>query len=833
MNVTSDNKPLILSLVAPLDGWVGPLHEVPDAVFAEKMMGDGLAIDPMNGELAAPCDGEVIVLHRALHAVTIRGANGAEILIHIGLETVALGGSGFTAHVAVGDWVKAGDRLISFDLNQVAMGAKSLITPILLTNEENYVIEQKNLDRKIARGQPLMVVRALTPPNVHQETVAAEIHRLVIVPMAHGIHARPAARLAELARAFKAELFYGAGERRANGRSAVALMGLGLAKGAEVTIIAKGSDAESAVAAIADLIESGMGEQDIETAPAVTMPAAAIEPGQIKGVRAAPGMALGTAIQFRLPDISVNEAGQGMAVEREALRRALAEVKQRLLSVSGAQAAIMAAHAAFLDDPELRDAAHHAISEGSSAGVAWRNAIRAQTSLLQGLKDPRFVERIADFEDLERQVLIALGGGQSEQLPVLPENAILLADDLLPSQLTGLDAKKLAGIATKRGGPTSHVAILAATMNIPALVACGPALLDIADGVTLLLDADQGCLTIDPAPDRITEATAKIQAKRRVRAAARECATELCHTKDGVRVEIAANLGSVADAEAAMTAGAEGCGLLRTEFLFLDRESPPPEEEQVEVYRNIAKTLQGRPLIVRTLDIGGDKPAPYLPIPAEENPALGLRGVRVSLWRPELLRTQLRAILRGVPANQCRIMIPMIANLSELRAVRALLREAQIALGINDKVSLGVMVETPAAAMTADILAREADFLSIGTNDLTQYALAMDRGNASVAAQIDALHPAVLRLIKATADGGALHGRWTGVCGGLASDLVGAPILVGLGVRELSVTAGQLPDIKARISALTLDQCRALAEIALQASSADEVRQSCSLAGEG
>jgi phosphocarrier protein FPr/phosphocarrier protein len=272
-------------------------------------------------------------------------------------------------------------------------------------------------------------------------------------------------------------------------------------------------------------------------------------------------------------------------------------------------------------------------------------------------------------------------------------------------------------------------------------------------------------------------------------------------------------------------AGAEGCGLLRTEFLFLDRQTPPSEDEQVEVYRAIAQALEGRPLTIRTLDIGGDKPAAYLQFPAEENPALGLRGVRVSLWRPDILKTQLRAMLRGIPAAQCRIMVPMIASLSELRQVRQILDAARAELGMADPVALGVMVETPAAAMTADLLAAEADFLSLGTNDLTQYGLAMDRGNPGMAASFDALHPAVLRLIAATTAGADQHDRRTGVCGGLASDIAAAPILIGLGVRGLSSVGGQIADLKAAIGKFTLAQCQALARQALAASSAAEVRK--------
>ena len=829
-----------LSLAAPLEGWAAPLSEVPDAVFSGRMMGDGIAIDPTVGRVVAPCDGQVIHFHHARHAVTLRTLFGAEILIHVGLETVALGGEGFTLHVSEGQSVKAGDPLISFDLDRVARGAKSLITPIIVTNGDEFVIDQRAENRRVAPGQPLLILRRVTQQSMAGSPAHhAEATRAVVVPLAHGIHARPAARLADLAKSYDAELAVIWGERRANVRSPVALMGLGIVKGTEILLSARGRDAEAVIAALAELIESGMGESEAEATAPATAPlpvkSAWAEPGVIAGVRAAPGLALGVAVRLTQAEIVVPETGQGIAAESRELDAALAAVRIRLSAAAaghGPQAAIMAAHLAFLDDPELVGAARAAISDGRSAGYAWRQAIGRQIALLRGLADPRFVERIADLSDLERQVLTALGLAPAGDSAALPDGAVLLAEDLLPSQLVGLDVARLAGIATTRGGPTSHVAILAASMNIPALVACGPAIGEIASGARLLLDADQGRLHVDPAAELVRVAENKIAERESRRAVALASAHQPCHTRDGVRIEIAANLGSVADAEKAVAAGAEGCGLLRTEFLFLERQSPPDETEQAEVYGAIARVLDGRPLVIRTLDIGGDKPAAYLPIPEEENPALGLRGVRVSLWKPDLFEIQLRAILKAVPAAQCRIMLPMIASLSEFRQAKALMQRIKGELGIAEDIEFGIMVETPAAAVTADILAAEADFLSVGTNDLSQYTLAMDRGNASVAAEIDALHPAVLRLIAQAAEGGDRHGRWTGVCGGLASDLAAVPILIGLGVRELSATANQIADIKALVSGVTLEHCKTLARRALAASSPAEVRALAAKGGE-
>jgi phosphocarrier protein FPr/phosphocarrier protein len=366
--------------------------------------------------------------------------------------------------------------------------------------------------------------------------------------------------------------------------------------------------------------------------------------------------------------------------------------------------------------------------------------------------------------------------------------------------------------------------VLAASAGVPMLVALGDVLHDVPDDAPLVLDAQTGQLDTAPDAAALDRAEHRLAAGGAARAVARRSAGQEARTADGARIEIFANLGSVDDAGRAVAEGAEGCGLLRTEFLFLGRDAAPGEDEQARIYGEIAAALGDRPLIVRTFDIGGDKPAPYLPMAAEENPALGVRGVRLNLLRTDLLDTQLRAILRGVPAGQRRIMVPMIVEPAELRQVRERLRAAESALGIPDRTQLGVMIETPAAALLADRIAADADFLSIGSNDLTQYALACDRGNPATAAKVDALHPAVLRLISVAAAGAAAHGRWLGVCGGVASDPAAAALLIGLGATELSVAPGQIATIKARIRTLDLAACRALVGRALECADAAEVR---------
>ncbi|MCE3290813.1 MAG: phosphoenolpyruvate-protein phosphotransferase, partial [Caulobacter sp.] len=805
-----------LVLSVPMAGWLTPLDEAPDAVFAERMLGDGLAVDPTGSTLHAPCAATVIAVHRASHAITLRAANGAELLMHIGLDTVALDGAGFEVHVRDGQPVETGDLLISFDIDLLARQARSLLTPVVVTNPEAFAIVRRDQDQEAAVGDFLMELRPLAQTTAAAApTVRAE--RRLVVPMLHGVHARPAGRIAQLAKTFAAETAILAFDRRANARSPIALMSLGIRHGDEIIVEAAGDDAEAAVQAIADLIAEGMGEAAPLAPTAVDLPpeeppVVSGQPTLLQGVRAAPGLAIGQALRLTTSEIAVAETGADPAAERRALDGAVATVKARLEAAATSGPAerrgVLAAHLAFLDDPELLAAAHALVNAGKSAGFAWRRSLAHYVDALRRLGDSRLAERIDDLMDLERQVLLVLSGDEDQAAPVLPQGVILLADELLPSQLMALDAGRLRGLCTTRGGPTSHVAILAAAMNLPLVVAAGPGVMRIADGAGLILDADAGTLRVAPDAAALEAAQQQLATRSQRRQAAQAAAHRDCVSADGVRIEVMANLASVADAATAAQQGAEGCGLVRTEFLFLDRATPPSEDEQAAQYQAMADALSGKPLVIRTLDVGGDKAAPYLPIPPEDNPAMGLRGVRISLWRPHLLRAQLRAILRVAPVGQCRIMVPMVTGLDELRAVRAVLDDARAELGVTAPVELGVMIETPAAAATADLLAAEADFFSIGSNDLTQYVLAMDRGNPELAGRLDGLHPAVLRMIAGTVEGGVGHGRQTSVCGGLAADLAAVPILLGLGVTRLSAPPSAVPEIKALVRTLSLDACR-------------------------
>lgn len=811
-----------VTIGAPIGGWAMPLDEVPDPVFAGRMMGDGIAIDPLDDTVRAPCDAVVSAVAPTGHSVTLLLENGAELLIHVGIDTVALRGRGFRAVAAAGDRVRAGAPLIELELDAIARGAASLVTPVLVAGE-GYAVAGLASGRLVAAGDPVLSITPLAvregPGPVGDDTARCE----VVVPMAHGIHARPAARIGAALKPFAAAVRIGLRDREADARSPIGLMKLGIKRGDAITVTARGADARAAATAVAALIEGGMGEgEDPPARPPAPAPPVSVG-AAIGGVRAAPGLAAGPVYLLVVADLDVPRDGRGAPVEGEALDRALASVAAELDGAADDPGgAIAAAHRAMLDDPALLEAARAGIAAGRSAGRAWRDAARGEADGLRATGDPLLGERVADLLDLERRVLARLAGA----IPVAPDpppGAVLIADDLLPSQFLELAPGRIAGIATARGGPTSHVAVLAAAAGVPMLVACGDAVLAAAPGAAVLLDADAGLVDLRPTPERLAEARAAIDRARGRRAAETSAARDPCVTADGVRIEVFANLGSLADARAAVAAGAEGCGLLRTEFLFLDRAQAPTEEEQRAAYRAIADALGDRPLIVRTLDIGGDKPVAYLPFPPEENPALGARGIRLGLARPDLLRVQLRAIVGGVPPGRCRVMLPMIVDRAELLAVSSLLEEAARAVG-RPAPPLGVMVETPAAALLANDIARDAAFLSLGTNDLTQYALAADRGNPAVAARIDALHPAVLHLIARAGEGAAAHGRQLGACGALASDPAGARVLIGLGVTELSAVPAAIPAVKAAVRALTMDDARALAARALNCGTAAEVR---------
>jgi multiphosphoryl transfer protein len=630
-----------------------------------------------------------------------------------------------------------------------------------------------------------------------------------------GLHARPAARFVAALRGLDAEVqVFNASQSRGptDGRSLTGLAVLGVHGGDEIRVLARGPEADAALDAVRALAAANWGDDttapERPSEPAPETGSGIPEAGaRVAGVAASPGIAIGAARHLRAPEPvvedgpvgSVEEERQRLDGARAAVRRDLEAARAAVAGRGGAsEADIFDAHALLLDDDALLGPAAAAIADGAGAARAWQSAATAAAAAFRALDDPYLRERAVDVEDVARRVLGQLAG--TPFAAVLDGPGIVIADELTPGEAAALDSDQVYAIATARGGATGHAAILARALGIPAVVGLGESLLAIEDGTQLVLDGELGTVEIDPDPATIAEREARRRAEDAVRGEALQRAGEPGALRDGRRVEVVANIGSAAEAGPAVAQGAEGVGLLRTEFLFLDRADPPSEDEQVAVLTEIAEALDGRPLIVRTLDAGADKPLPFLRQAPEANPFLGRRGIRLSLAEPELFRTQLRAVLRVAANHPLKLMFPMVATLEELRAARAHLDAERAALGSTAKLEVGVMVEVPALALAAAEVAPEVDFFSIGTNDLAQYTMAAERGNAMLSSLLDgASRVPVLRLIAAVVEAAEAHGRWVGVCGELAGDPEAAVALVGLGVRELSMAAGRIPAVKAAL----------------------------------
>lgn len=825
-------------LVAPLSGVIVPLENVPDPAFAQRLAGDGASIDPLSDRVLAPCEGRVVQVHRARHAVTLDAA-GLEIIIHVGLDTVQLGGEGFRALVRAGDTVRTGDPLLGFDADRVARRARSLLTQVIVTNMDR-VARIETRKGQVAAGRDVLMQLTLAQGVVVAGVAASADDAVTSAPVTimtdTGLHARPAAMLASATRRFTSDIRLVKEGQEANLRSVVSIMALEVGRGDTVTVVARGEDAAAAVAALTELLathlDSGHRPAGAHTpaAGAAPVPAPPAD-GLLRGVCASPGVAVGIVYQLRSEEEVAEQRAADPNHERRALDNAVAaahlqleSLQARLVSDADTErAAIFAAHQELLEDPEVLDRAAEGIRAGLSAAYAWQQAYTNQAERLLALKSQLLAGRAADLRDVGRRVLRLLAGSDHGHQE-LPADSIVIAEDLSPSDAATLDRTKVRAFCTTMGSATSHAAIIARGLGIPAIAGIDPRALDLPSGTRVVVDADAGTLKPAPSAAEETSIAERQQRDRQRRSHELADAREPAVTRDGKRVEVVANIGDVGEATRVPEVGGEGIGLLRSEFLFMDRRSAPTEEEQAEAYETVARALgPDRILVVRTLDVGGDKPLSYLPIGAEANPFLGERGIRLTLHRPELFRAQIRAILRASRSGRVAMMFPMVATMAEWRAARRMVEEERNAAGI-EPIQVGIMVETAAAALLAERFAREADFFSIGTNDLTQYTMAMDRSNPRLAPQVDALHPAVLRLIEMTVAGARAHRRWVGVCGALAGDLAAVPVLLGLGVDELSADVPIVPAVKARIRTLSMDECRATAREALDAEDAAAVR---------
>jgi phosphoenolpyruvate-protein phosphotransferase (PTS system enzyme I) len=558
----------------------------------------------------------------------------------------------------------------------------------------------------------------------------------------------------------------------------------------------------------------------------------------IRGIAASPGIAIGPILRYEASKFVANQK-QTSDVQHELLRleEALLQARQEIhsfyeqanQSVGAQEGAIFEAHEAFLKDPELLAQVRTTIQQQSStAAFAWQEGIELYVSQLRLLRDEYLAARAADLEDVGQRVLRILQG-QKEQTLLLPEPAIIVATDLTPSETVRFDTQKVCAFCTASGTPTSHAAILAKALGIPAITGLGADLAQLSDGLLVIVDGNTGEILLAPDQETLERYRRYAQIQTQNQHIAFEATSQPASTLDGKRVEIVANISSPDQVGEALAYGAEGIGLLRTEFLFLERATAPDEEEQVRIYRSILEGMNQQSVVVRTFDIGGDKPAPYMPVAKEMNPFLGVRGIRLALTQKDLLQTQLRALLRAGVGQQLRIMFPMVSSSEEIDALREQLIEARKTLedrhiAAAENVQIGIMIEVPAAALMADVLAEQVDFFSIGTNDLTQYTLAADRTNEAIAPFADALHPAVLRLIDTVCKAAHAHQRWVGLCGELGGDPLALPVLLGLGLDELSMTPKAIPLCKQQVRLYTQKQVHEIAQQALKRRNAAEVR---------
>ena len=665
----------------------------------------------------------------------------------------------------------------------------------------------------------------------------------------HGLHARPAATLAARAAAFDARIElrnHTTGTGWVAATSLSKLGTLGALAGHRLDIRAEGSQARDAVDELVALAGRAFDEQPA-SAPAAATRAATAPPtptaapgpadtGTRAPIGASPGLGIGPAQPWRpasnkpLTSTDAAEPAADPTTERhrlgeaiDAARRSIERVRARAAEQVGEhEAGIFDAHLALLDDPELQAAALARVDGGAPAGAAWAAAVTEAHDVIAALPDPYLSARAADVRAVGDEVLRALAGTTGA---LTSPEGVLVAADLTPAEAAELDRDRVKAVLLAYGSPTAHSVILLRALGIPAVVGAGPAVLEIAAGTPLAVDGGRGELVVDPSAEALRAFADRAEelADRDRQASAR--AAEPAATRDGTPIPVAANLGSVADGVTAAEGGADLAGLVRTEFLFSDRDRAPDAAEQETTYREIAAAMGGRRITLRTLDVGGDKPLSYLPMPAEANPFLGLRGIRLALARPELLAEQLLAVVRVAHDTPVDLMFPMVATLDELLAARRALDCAveRVGRGVPPGLRVGIMVEVPSAALKAAVFAPHVDFFSIGTNDLTQYTLAAERGNDAVASLGDALDPGVLRLVEVVC-AAAGDDTLVAVCGEAAADEQATAVLLGLGVRELSVTPRAVARVKQAVRAVDLPAARALAARALRAESAAAVR---------
>ncbi len=673
-----------------------------------------------------------------------------------------------------------------------------------------------------------------SPSTAPSPGAADEI--VIAIKNEHGLHARPAANLIRLLGKYQADVKITnqtSGRGPAPARSMTSLALLEINKGDRVRVQASGADRIAALAEISALAANDFGEAGVDADP---QPAPATSNAQAnRGIPASDGIAIGPLVALRDLPINIPQTlAENPDKELEKITFAIAQVRTAIANqrpVSREAKEIIEAQALILEDPVLVEKLNGLLKTNDwNAARAWMEANAELSELYQEMADPYLRARAADIRDIGRRVLRELAGEAATAIH-LARPSILFTDELLASDAAACDSSMVLGVITRQGSPTAHSSILLRTQGIPMVVGVDWFDQKSIEGVTVAMDGGTGEVWLEPSPEIITTLSAKKKEQRTKQEEAAKSRSLPSLTLDDIRVEILANVGNVHDAEVATQNGAEGIGLLRSEFLFLSRAEAPSEREQENALRAIFTAIHGT-VIVRTLDVGADKPLAFQPQGHEKNPFLGVRGIRLSLRYPDFFVAHLRAILSAAARRDVWLMLPMVSVVDEIQQTRGLLERAHRELEAMGRdhlwpVKLGVMIEVPSAALMAEQLAAEAEFFSIGTNDLTQYVMAAERGNGALGNLQDALQPAVLRLIKKVANSAAITSRHVSVCGDAASDPVAAAVFAGLGIRSLSVRPKQAAEIKALFRQLKYSELTTLAHDALQCVDADHVRAIC------
>ena len=559
----------------------------------------------------------------------------------------------------------------------------------------------------------------------------------------------------------------------------------------------------------------------------------------IQGIGASKGYGVGTIVRIEETDLSFEDKKiTDVDAEVARFQKAVEDFTEKTMDMAAKmreqvgekEAEILEGHVIMVSDPAMADEVTNQIKDGTCAERALWNVCDMFIQIFSMAEDELTNQRVTDVQDMRNRLLKILLGKEEVDISQVPKGTILAARDLTPSMTVGLHKENVVGILTEMGGKTSHSAILARALEIPAVLSIPDIMQTVKDGQEAALDGDLGVVILDPSEEEKAEYHAKREQYLKEKEALRALVGKPTITADGKQVELVCNIGKPQDSDMVLERDGEGVGLFRTEFLFMDRTNTPSEEEQFQAYKQVAETMQGKPVIIRTLDVGGDKEIPYLNLEKEDNPFLGYRAIRVCLKQKDLYRAQLRALLRASAYGDIRIMVPMVACLDELRQVKEILGELmkeldQEQISYNKEIKVGIMVETPAASLMADLLAKEADFFSIGTNDLTQYTMVVDRGNAQVAYLYSAYNPAVLRSIAHVIACGNKAGIPVGMCGEAAADEKLIPLLLAYGLDEFSVSATSVLATRNTIAKWTIEEAKALAKEVEGLGTREEVEQ--------